>query len=133
MQTLEIEARFNSILEDYGELLRRAIAYHFPGNMGLSYDDIVQEARLPFAPALAGRLATASKRTPPCIVAEPITAGIVRSSALPTVLTRPEQGGLLWAGPALVLEVNVWAHFAKKNDPFSHPSCVTERRPNADA
>jgi RNA polymerase sigma-70 factor (ECF subfamily) len=54
MQTLEIEARFNSILEDYDELLRHSIASQFPRNIGLSYDDIVQEAHLRLWRALSG-------------------------------------------------------------------------------
>lgn len=46
MQTPGIEARFNSILEDYGKLLRHAIETHCPRDMGLNSDDLMQEACL---------------------------------------------------------------------------------------
>jgi RNA polymerase sigma-70 factor (ECF subfamily) len=46
MHDLEIESRFNSILEEHGRLLRNAIAAHCPKTLGLDLDDIVQEARL---------------------------------------------------------------------------------------
>jgi len=42
----EIEARFNSLLEQYGKLLRNAIAAHCPKDMGLHVDDLVQDASL---------------------------------------------------------------------------------------
>lgn len=43
MQGVEIEARFNSILEEYGGFLRKAIASHCPKDLGLSFDDLYQE------------------------------------------------------------------------------------------
>src|ERR1700736_813251 len=46
MQDLEIESRFNSIVAEYGKLLRNAIAYHCPDNIGLDLDDVMQEACL---------------------------------------------------------------------------------------
>jgi RNA polymerase sigma factor (sigma-70 family) len=46
MREFEIEARFNSMVAEYGKLLRRAIAYHCPDNMGLDLDDIMQDACL---------------------------------------------------------------------------------------
>src|SRR5262245_41706379 len=46
MRDPEMEARFNSLLRQYGRVLRSAIAYHCPDYMGLDSDDIVQEACL---------------------------------------------------------------------------------------
>jgi RNA polymerase sigma factor (sigma-70 family) len=46
MRDLETEARFNSILMEYGKLLRNAIGYHCPEHMGLDADDVMQEACL---------------------------------------------------------------------------------------
>jgi RNA polymerase sigma-70 factor (ECF subfamily) len=43
LQGIEIEARFNSILEKYGAFLRSTIAAHCPRDLGLSFDDIFQE------------------------------------------------------------------------------------------
>lgn len=46
MRDLEIEARFNSIVTQYGRLLRNAVASHCPDDMGLDVDDVMQEACL---------------------------------------------------------------------------------------
>jgi RNA polymerase sigma-70 factor (ECF subfamily) len=46
LQGVGIEARFNSILQEYGRLLRNAIASRCPKDLGLSFDDIFQEASL---------------------------------------------------------------------------------------
>ena len=46
MGQLEIEARFDSLLEEYGKLLRHAIAAHCPKNLGLHADDLMQDACL---------------------------------------------------------------------------------------
>jgi RNA polymerase sigma factor (sigma-70 family) len=43
---VEVEARLDAILKEFGGLLRRAIAARCPKNMGLQIDDIVQEACL---------------------------------------------------------------------------------------
>jgi RNA polymerase sigma factor (sigma-70 family) len=45
MQDLE-NARFTAMMAEYGKLLRNAIAYHCPGNIGLDLDDVMQEACL---------------------------------------------------------------------------------------
>ena len=41
-----IEARWRSLIEDYGRFLRRTIVRLCPRHMGLDFDDIEQEARL---------------------------------------------------------------------------------------
>jgi RNA polymerase sigma factor (sigma-70 family) len=46
MRDLKIEAQFNSILVQYGKLLRNAIVYHCPEEIGLDVDDVMQEACL---------------------------------------------------------------------------------------
>jgi RNA polymerase sigma factor (sigma-70 family) len=46
MQDLKTETRFNSVLEEYGQLLHNAIAARCPNNIGLNIDDIMQEACL---------------------------------------------------------------------------------------
>lgn len=43
---VEVEERFNALLDEFGQLLRRAILRHCPRNLGLQFDDIEQEARL---------------------------------------------------------------------------------------
>jgi RNA polymerase sigma factor (sigma-70 family) len=45
-QTVEVAARFNAIIEQYGRFLRQAIARLCPQDMGLQFDDIVQEAHV---------------------------------------------------------------------------------------
>jgi len=42
----EIEARFNSIIEEYGKFLRQAIIQVCPKDLGLQFNDIEQEARV---------------------------------------------------------------------------------------
>jgi RNA polymerase sigma-70 factor (ECF subfamily) len=42
----ETESRFNSLLDTYGELLRRAIMRVCPKDLGLQFNDIEQEARI---------------------------------------------------------------------------------------
>ena len=44
--TLELEERFNHVVEEFGVLLRRAIIRFCPRDKGLQFDDIEQEARL---------------------------------------------------------------------------------------
>ena len=44
--TLELEDRFNHVVEEFGVLLRRAIIRFCPRDKGLQFDDIEQEARL---------------------------------------------------------------------------------------
>jgi len=44
--TLELEERFNLVVEEFGVLLRRAIVRFCPRDKGLQFDDIEQEARL---------------------------------------------------------------------------------------
>ncbi len=46
VQDLEVEARFDAILKEFGTRLRRTIASHCPTNIGLHVDDIMQEACL---------------------------------------------------------------------------------------
>jgi RNA polymerase sigma factor (sigma-70 family) len=43
---IEAEARFNSIIEEYGKFLRQTIAHFCPKDLGLQFTDIEQEARL---------------------------------------------------------------------------------------
>jgi RNA polymerase sigma-70 factor (ECF subfamily) len=42
----DAEARFNSVVEEHGAYLRRAIVHLCPKHLGLQFDDIEQEARL---------------------------------------------------------------------------------------
>ena len=44
--TVELEERFNLVVEEFGVLLRRAIVRFCPRDKGLQFDDIEQEARL---------------------------------------------------------------------------------------
>jgi RNA polymerase sigma factor (sigma-70 family) len=45
-RTVEVEERFNALVEEFGALLRRAIVRLCPRDKGLQFDDIEQEARL---------------------------------------------------------------------------------------
>jgi RNA polymerase sigma-70 factor (ECF subfamily) len=51
--TLEIEVQLRSLLDQYGGLLRTAIASHCPRDLGLQTDDLMQEACLRLWKALA--------------------------------------------------------------------------------
>jgi RNA polymerase sigma-70 factor (ECF subfamily) len=44
--TVDLEERFNLVVEEFGMLLRRAIVRFCPRDKGLQFDDIEQEARL---------------------------------------------------------------------------------------
>ncbi|MGH9802828.1 MAG: RNA polymerase sigma factor, partial [Blastocatellia bacterium] len=44
--TSETEAKFNSIVEEYGRFLRQTILRVCPRDLGLQFDEIEQEARL---------------------------------------------------------------------------------------
>jgi RNA polymerase sigma factor (sigma-70 family) len=44
--TVELEERFNLVVEEFGVLLRRAIVRFCPRDKGLQFDEIEQEARL---------------------------------------------------------------------------------------
>jgi RNA polymerase sigma-70 factor (ECF subfamily) len=44
--TADIEARFNALLEEYGQFLHRTVEQLCPQHLGLQVDDIEQEARL---------------------------------------------------------------------------------------
>jgi RNA polymerase sigma factor (sigma-70 family) len=44
--TVDLEERFNLVVEEFGVLLRRAIIRFCPRDKGLQFDDIEQEARL---------------------------------------------------------------------------------------
>jgi RNA polymerase sigma factor (sigma-70 family) len=46
LSAIEVESRFNNILAEYGKLLRHAIASQCSRNIGLDFDDLMQEARL---------------------------------------------------------------------------------------
>jgi RNA polymerase sigma factor (sigma-70 family) len=45
-RTIEVEERFNAVVEEFGVLLRRAIIRHCPRDKGLQFDDIEQDARM---------------------------------------------------------------------------------------
>ncbi|HSE19951.1 MAG TPA: RNA polymerase sigma factor [Pyrinomonadaceae bacterium] len=45
-RTVELEERFNLVVEEFGILLRRAIVRFCPRDKGLQFDDIEQEARM---------------------------------------------------------------------------------------
>jgi RNA polymerase sigma-70 factor (ECF subfamily) len=45
-KAVEVEERFNAVVEEFGTLLRRAIVRFCPHDKGLHFDDIEQEARL---------------------------------------------------------------------------------------
>jgi RNA polymerase sigma-70 factor (ECF subfamily) len=51
--TFEIEVQLRSLLDQYGGLLRTAIASHCPRDLGLQTDDLMQEACLRLWKALA--------------------------------------------------------------------------------
>jgi RNA polymerase sigma factor (sigma-70 family) len=44
--SVELEERFNALLDEFGQLLRRAIVRYCPRDQGLQFDDIEQDARL---------------------------------------------------------------------------------------
>ena len=44
LQTAQVTARFNAIIDEYGRLLRQTIARLCPPDMGLQLDDIMQDA-----------------------------------------------------------------------------------------
>jgi RNA polymerase sigma-70 factor (ECF subfamily) len=46
LRTVELEERFNLVVEEFGVLLRRAIVRFCPRDKGLQFDDIEQEARM---------------------------------------------------------------------------------------
>ena len=50
----ELEARFNSVIEEYGSFLRNSIVRLCPKDLGLQFSDIEQEARLKIWRALQG-------------------------------------------------------------------------------
>jgi RNA polymerase sigma factor (sigma-70 family) len=43
---VDVEERFNAVVEEFGALLRRAIVRYCPRDKGLQFDDIEQEARM---------------------------------------------------------------------------------------
>ena len=45
-RTVEVEERFNAVVEEFGVLLRKAIVRFCPHDKGLQFDDIEQEARM---------------------------------------------------------------------------------------
>src|SRR5262245_21491034 len=45
-QAVEVEERFNAVVEEFGVMLRRAIVRYCPRDKGLQFDDIEQEARM---------------------------------------------------------------------------------------
>jgi RNA polymerase sigma factor (sigma-70 family) len=45
-KAVEVEERFNAVVEQFGTLLRRAIVRFSPHDKGLHFDDIEQEARM---------------------------------------------------------------------------------------
>lgn len=45
-RAVEVEERFNAVVEEFGILLRRAIVRLCPHDKGLQFDDIEQEARM---------------------------------------------------------------------------------------
>lgn len=45
-RAVEVEERFNAVVEEFGLLLRRAIVRLCPHDKGLQFDDIEQEARM---------------------------------------------------------------------------------------
>jgi|SoiMethySBSTD1v2_1073268.scaffolds.fasta_scaffold13993_3 RNA polymerase sigma-70 factor, ECF subfamily len=45
-RAVEVEERFNAVVEEFGVLLRRAIVRFCPRDKGLQFDDIEQEARM---------------------------------------------------------------------------------------
>jgi RNA polymerase sigma-70 factor (ECF subfamily) len=45
-RAIEVEERFNAVVEEFGVFLRRAIVRMCPRDKGLQFDDIEQEARL---------------------------------------------------------------------------------------
>ena len=45
-RAVEVEERFNAVVEEFGVLLRRAIVRYCPRDKGLQFDDIEQEARM---------------------------------------------------------------------------------------
>ncbi len=45
-RAIEVEERFNAVVEEFGVVLRRAIVRMCPRDKGLQFDDIEQEARL---------------------------------------------------------------------------------------
>jgi len=44
--SVEVEKKFNQIVEEFGQFLRRAIVRFCPHDKGLQFDDIEQEARM---------------------------------------------------------------------------------------
>src|SRR6185503_17737732 len=44
--TVDLEERFNLVVEEFGRLLRRAIVRLCPHDKGIQFDDIEQEARM---------------------------------------------------------------------------------------
>jgi RNA polymerase sigma-70 factor (ECF subfamily) len=44
--TIEVEERFNAVVDEFGVFLRRAIVRLCPHDLGLQFDDIEQEARM---------------------------------------------------------------------------------------
>ncbi len=45
-RAVEVEERFNAVVEEFGVFLRRAIVRMCPRDKGLQFDDIEQEARM---------------------------------------------------------------------------------------
>jgi len=45
-RTIDVEERFNAVVDEFGVLLRRAIVRLCPHDKGLQFDDIEQEARM---------------------------------------------------------------------------------------
>ena len=52
---VEVEEKFNAIVEEFGQFLRRAIVRFCPHDKGLQFDDIEQEARMRLWRALQRR------------------------------------------------------------------------------
>jgi RNA polymerase sigma-70 factor, ECF subfamily len=111
------ETRLKELLERYGAFLRRTIVHVCPRAMGLSYDDIEQEARVRLWSALKNERDIAHPVSYLYKVAVSVTIRAIRRAKARREEPLPEQGGAPGETPFETLQA----------DPDASPDAVAER------
>lgn len=120
MLAIEVESRFNTVLAEYGKLLRNAIVSHCPKDIGLDFDDLMQEARLRLWRAISSERDIHDLPSYLHRIAATVTIDAIRS-----VKARREEQMHLSAEPEGKAESR---HNAEPIDAHASPEAVAERQ-----